>query len=268
VTRFSADWLALREPHDARARNPAVLDALAVAVAGRSALAIVDLASGAGATLRAISSRLPPNQRWRLVDHDLGLLEPTSSAPVPGSDVVTVLADLAREIETVLGEPVDVVTASALLDLVSADWLDRMSRTIAARGLLVYAALTYDGRVTIEPADAFDAEIICAVNEHQRRDKGFGPALGPTAGAEAIARFAALDYAVAQGASDWVLRGQDIEIQIDLLTGWAQAASDVGNLNPIEINGWLERRRYHVASGRSSIRVGHIDFFASPTGGL
>jgi hypothetical protein len=266
VKRFSADWLALREPHDARARNPAVLDALVVAVAGRAGLAIVDLASGAGATLRAISSRLPPRQRWTLVDHDPGLLERISSAPVPGVDVVTVLADLARDIEAALGEPVDLVTASALLDLVSADWLDRMSRTIAARGLSVYAALTYDGRITIEPADTFDAEIICAVNKHQRRDKGFGPALGPTAGAEAIARFAALDYAVVQGASDWVLREQDIEIQINLLAGWAEAASEVGNPDPIEINAWLQRRRARAASGRSSIRVGHIDFFARPTG--
>ena len=84
VTRFSADWLALREPYDARARNPAVLDALAAALADRGSVAIVDLACGTGATLRAIASRLPRRQRWRLVDHDLALLARASSAPAAG----------------------------------------------------------------------------------------------------------------------------------------------------------------------------------------
>jgi hypothetical protein len=264
VTRFSADWLALREPYDARARNPDVLDALAAPVAHHGSLTVVDLASGAGATLRAISSRLPKPQRWRLVDHDLELLERTSSASAAGVEVATIPADIAREIEAVLDEPADLVTASALLDLVSADWLDRLARSIVRRGLLVYGALTYDGRVTFEPADPFDSEMIRAFNRHQRGDKGFGPALGPTAGEVAIARFEALGYTVVQGASDWVLGRRDVEIQSDLLTGWAAAANELAELDAAEIERWLERRRSHLASGRSCMCVGHIDFFASP----
>jgi hypothetical protein len=266
VTRFSSDWLALREPHDARARNPEVLDALAAAVADRRSLAITDLASGTGSTLRAIASRLPRRQRWRLVDHDPELLERASSALAAVGDVVTVSADIDIEVENVLRERADLVTASALLDLVSADWLDRLARATVRRRLLVYAALTYDGRVMFEPADPFDAEMIAAVNRHQRGDKGFGPALGPNAGEAAIARFEALGYAVVQGASDWLLGRQDVEIQGDLLTGWAAAANELGDRNPAEISRWLGRRLAHVRSGCSSISVGHIDFLAGPTG--
>jgi len=264
VIRFSADWLALREPYDARARNPGILDAVAAAVADRGSLDVVDLASGAGAALRAVSSRFPKPQRWRLVDHDLELLERASSAPAAGAEVATIPADIAREIEAMLDEPPDLVTASALLDLVSADWLDRLARAIVERRLLLYVALTYDGEVTFEPADPFDSEMIRAFNRHQRGDKGFGPALGPTATETAIARFEALGYTVVQGASDWVLGRRDVEIQSDLLTGWAAAANELAELDAVEIERWLERRRSHLASGRSSMRVGHIDFFASP----
>jgi predicted TPR repeat methyltransferase len=49
VTEFSAEWLELRGPYDLRARNPAVLAALAGAVADRASIAIVDLACGTGA---------------------------------------------------------------------------------------------------------------------------------------------------------------------------------------------------------------------------
>ena len=266
MTRFSADWLALREPYDARARNPDVLAALAAVLADRGSVAILDLASGAGATLRAIASRLPGRQRWRLVDHDLELLARASSAPAAGREVVISPADIAHEIEAVLEVPVDLVTASALLDLVSHDWLDRLTRATVRRRLVVYAALTYDGRVMFDPADPFDAEMIAAVNRHQRGDKGFGPALGPNAGEAAIARFETLGYAVVQGASDWVLGRQDVEIQGDLLTGWAAAANELGDRDPAEISRWLERRLEHVGSGCSSISVGHIDFFAGPTG--
>ena len=79
---FSAGWLALREPYDKRARNAAVLDAVAAAFARAPAVAVVDLACGTGATLRAIAARCRARQSWRLVDNDLGLLaRPRSRAP-------------------------------------------------------------------------------------------------------------------------------------------------------------------------------------------
>jgi hypothetical protein len=265
MSRFSADWLALREVYDARARNPAVLEALVTSVTGRGSMSIVDLACGSGATLRAVSSRLPGRQSWRLVDNDIDLLVRVSSAQTAGKNVTTCHVDLASGLELALCEPIDLVTTSALLDLVSWNWLDRLARQCVSRGLLFYAALTYDGRVTFEPADVFDAEIVEAVNRHQRRDKGFGPALGPTAGEDAIAGFKILGYAVDSGKADWALGYEDGEIQNELLAGWAAAAQEAGDLNLADIQAWLGRRLRHIASRRSRIRVGHVDFFARPS---
>ena len=165
---------------------------------------MVDLACGTGATLRASAPQLPPQQSWRLIDNDLGLLAKarrgTTAAQTiaPGRSISRAISNSRST------APLDLVTASALLDLVSAEWLDRLVVEAAARRLPVYAALTYDGRVTLEPADPFDAEILAAFNLHQRTDKGFGPALGPDAAARAVERFAALGYSVVEGRSDWV----------------------------------------------------------------
>ena len=107
--------------------------------------------------------------------------------------------------------------------------------------------------------------MIDAVNAHQRTDKGFGPALGPAAAAAAIERFMALGYSVTQGTSDWVFAPKDVEIQTEVLTGWATAAREIGNIPIDDIIAWLARRRDHIAAGRSAVRVGHVDFFARPT---
>jgi hypothetical protein len=267
VSGFSAQWLALREPYDRSARNASVLDAVAAAFADRSSVAIVDLACGAGASLRAISPRLPQPQSWRLVDNDLGLLARTLAlAQPPRLNVTAQAVDLARDLELALDGPLDLVTCSALLDLVSQSWLERLAVEAAARRLPVYAALSYDGEAALEPAEPFDAEMVAAVNRHQRRDKGFGPALGPQAATLAAARFKEVGYRVAEGRSDWKFGPRDKAIQEAILAGWATAAGELGDVPLERIAAWFTRRRELIADGRASLRVGHIDVFATPTG--
>jgi hypothetical protein len=262
---FSAGWLKLREPYDRRARNASVLDAVAAWAGQRQSVAAVDLACGLGSTLRAVTDRLPRRQSWRLVDNDLSLLARAGDlARPPDLTVATVPVDLARDLEAALDGPVDVVTTSALLDLVSHEWLERLVTETAARRLPVYAALSYDGLATLDPADELDSAVVDAVNQHQRSDKGFGSALGPEAASAAPGRFEAIGYSVTQGASDWVFGPKDAEIQTEALTGWAVAAREIGTPSISDIIGWLARRRAHIAGGRSSMRVGHVDFFAQP----
>jgi hypothetical protein len=264
---FKADWLALREPYDTRARNSDVIDALVAAFAGQSAINVVDLACGTGSMLRAIAAYLPARQNWLLADNDLGLLARAGElAASSDANVTTTPIDLSHDLEAALDGAVDLVTASALLDLVSAEWLERLAVETAARRLPIYAALTYDGRAELEPADPFDAAIIAAVNRHQRRDKGFGPALGPAAAGAAATQFKAVQYAVTQGISDWVFAPQDREIQEEVLSGWAAAAREQDEFALSDIVEWLARRRDWVAAGRATMRVGHVDLFALPTG--
>ena len=165
MSGFSAQWLSLREPYDAKARNPAVLDAVAATFGDQSSISVVDLACGTGATLRAIGARLPARQGWRLVDNNLSLLAQAAGLARP--PLISVAArpiDLVRDLELALDGPIDLVTTSALLDLVSAEWVERLAVEAAARRLPIYAALTYQGRASFEPAEPFDLEMVAAEN--------------------------------------------------------------------------------------------------------
>src|SRR5262245_45478425 len=263
---FTAQWLALREPYDRRARSETVLDAVEAAFRHQRAISVVDLGCGTGATLRAIASRLPARQNWRLADNDLGLLAQAAGLGRPPERTVEARTiDLVRDLELALDGAVDLITTSALLDLVSADWLERLAVEAAARRLPVYAAINYQGRATLAPAEPFDLEIVAAVNRHQRRDKGFGAALGPEAGLRAVRSFERVGYTVASGSSDWQFAPDDRTIQLDVLAGWATAAGELGDLPQAAIDSWLARRRARVAAGWSRMRVGQVDGLGTAT---
>ena len=265
MTGFSSEWLALREPYDLAARNTTVLDAMLAAFRGQGSISVVDLACGTGATLRAIGKRLAARQSWRLVDNDIGLLGTAATLGRPPEVTVTARAvDLVRDLELALDGPVDLITTSALLDLVSEDWLERLLVEAAARRLPVYAALSYDGRVSFDPPHRFDADIVAAVNRHQHGDKGFGPALGPDAAVSAAAIVKRVGYSFVEGPSDWTFGQADQAIQQEVLRGFAAAAGELGDLPAGRVEDWLTRRLDLVAAGSSSMRVGHVDFFAMP----
>jgi len=196
--------------------------------------------------------------RWLLVDHDADLL-----ARVPrSSDVETRCLDLSALKDPTIFAGRALVTGSALLDLVSETWLRGLVARCASEGSMVLFALTYDGRIDCTPGDPDDATIAALVNEHQKTDKGFGPALGPDAPAAAERAFAAADYRVRRARSDWTLTPASGELQRQLIDGWAHAASEIAPARTALVNAWRDRRLAHVHAHRSHILVGHEDLWA------
>lgn len=267
MSGFSPEWLALREPVDLRARNTDVLVEVTHYCARFTAPHITDLASGTGSTLRALQPHLPGGQIWRLTDYDKVLIERAHAmtyADYPKLTVETLQCDLSKGIEPLLDDPVDLLTTSGFLDLVSASWLDALVDAVVARIIPFYATLSYDGRIAMTPLHPLDQGIIEAVNAHQKGDKGFGPALGPDAAAHAINRFEQAGYTVHQGRSDWAPRKSEDVFQRELITGWAQAASETTLLSPNDIGAWLIERLGFIEAGTSKLTIGHVDFLACP----
>ena len=71
------------------------------------------------------------------------------------------------------------VTASALLDLVSESWLKSLAMRCRAAGAVALLTITYNGRSLASPPEPEDAMVLDLFNRHQRTDKGLG---GPGGG--------------------------------------------------------------------------------------
>jgi SAM-dependent methyltransferase len=247
---FAAEWLDLRAPADAAARDR-TLGAAAAAHLGRGVA--LDLGCGTGAACRAF----PAGTRWRLVDADPDLLA-LAARRCPGeADAVRAdLADLGR----LPFAGARLVTAFALLDLAGGAWIDRLAERVAAAGAGFYAPLTYDGTLGWEPALPGDAAVRGAFNAHQRRDKGLGEALGPAA-APAMARaMAARGYAVRLAASPWRLDEDQAALHAAFVRGVAAAAGETGLAAAAA---WAQAR---VAARGWRCTVGHLDLLALPEG--
>lgn len=262
--RFPADWLDLREPYDAAAVDPGLLDRLTAWRQPRGELRVIDLGAGTGSNLRRLAPRLGGGQRWTLVELDPALTAAGEARPPPAATVAAYRRlDLSRDLEALADERPDLVTASALIDLVSASWLARLADLTTSLGAALHIALTYDGRIAWDPEDPSDAGIRDLVNAHQRTDKGFGPALGPDA-APALARLLDGRDNVRLATSDWRLRGDDRAIQRELLAGYAKAAADLDPSAGSRLAAWHGRRLDLVEAGRSSLTVGHLDLLCLP----
>ncbi len=260
---FTADWLSLREPYDALACEPRLLARLGDWSRNRPSLRVVDLGAGAGSNLRRTAAHLAVPQSWTLLEWDQALIAAGERqlAAVPEAWSYRRL-DLARELERVADEPCDLVTASALLDLASAEWVACLETVRRRLGAALYITLSYVGGVRWSPADPFDATALELVDRHQRTDKGFGPALGPSA--VSVLRACLPSASVWVGASPWRLGSEDQGIQRMLLDGYVAAAAAIAPELGTDLRLWSQRRRSLLDQGRSALEVPHQDLLFLP----
>ena len=263
MSGFAATWLDLREPYDAAARDRGLAARLAEWCAVSADLHVVDLGSGTGSLWRWLAPRLPTSATWTLVEHDPALIAAGRQYLPLDSGPRYLAADLNGSLEALIGSA-RLVTASALLDLVSEAWVDRLADAVVARRCALYASLTYDGRLAFAPADPFDTTLCRLVNRHQRTDKGFGPALGSRATAALVRALARRGRVAITAASPWRLDRADRPIQAELAQGWREAAAVTAPEGSAAIDGWVARRLAAIEGGSAACRVGHRDLLCLP----
>jgi hypothetical protein len=273
--RVSTEWLSRREPADAAARARELVERVRAAGPAGGRWVIHDLGCGTGAMGRWLAPLLPVPQHWVLHDRDADLLEIAAaerpgrggpSGPGRAADGAAVTVETSQSDVTLL-EPADLagaslITASALLDMLTGEELAGLVSVCAGAECPVLLTLSVVGRVELSPADPMDRHLAAAFNAHQRRSSERGRLLGPDAVAVAVQAFRRIEADVLVRPSPWRLGALHARLAEEWLTGWAGAACEQRVELAADIDVYLRRRLAQAAAGQLEITVGHADMLA------
>jgi trans-aconitate methyltransferase len=267
--RVPSGWLALRETADAAARSTELVECLRKAPPAPDRWVIYDLACGTGGMGRWLAPQLPGPQHWVLHDLDDDLLAVAAGRPptrARDGAAVTVqprATDITRLRPGDLGDAT-LITASALLDLLTESELHGLADVCADAACPVLLTLSVTGHVELEPADPLDRRVAAAFDAHQRRVIDRGRLLGPDAPAAAAAAFAQLGCEVVVRPSPWRLRADDPQLTTEWFSGWVDAACEQDDELAAATGGYLRERLALARDGRLRAIVDHADLLILP----
>jgi hypothetical protein len=177
------------------------------------------------------------------------------------------------------------VTASALLDMLTAEEVERVVAACAGTGCPALLTISVIGRVELTPPDPLDADIAEAFNAHQRRTVGGRSLLGPDAVDATVEAFRRHGATVLVRSSPWRLglarpspqrlglarpspqRLELVQAEAELMSewfrGWVAAACEQRPELARPVAAYARRRLADAAAGRLGVVVHHNDLLAS-----
>jgi trans-aconitate methyltransferase len=267
--QVSPGWLALREPADAAARARDLVVELRRHLPRTGPMVIHDLGCGTGAMGRWLAPLLPGPQLWVLHDRDADLLETVTADP-PGraadGSAVTLETQQSDINELDYGEFGDatLITASALLDMLTGDELSGLADLCTAAACPALLTLSVVGRVELTPADALDRRVAAAFNAHQRRTTPRGALLGPDAPEVARKQLSLRGAEVLLRSSPWRLGASDAELIVEWFGGWLWAACEQEPELSAQTDSYKRRRVAEASAGQLGVTVDHADLLVLP----
>lgn len=268
--RTNVQWLALREDADSAAHAIDLVARLRAALPATDPIVIRDLGCGTGAMGRWLAPRLPGSQHWIAHDRDpdmLALVEDGMSGLADAAGVPVRVSPRPLELSQITAEMLrstTLVTASALLDVLTDDETRQLAVACAAASCPALLTLSVTGEVELVPPEPLDEAFRTAFNTHQRRTSAGRELLGPAAVHVARAAFESHGAAVWTRASPWWLDRTRVELTEVWLRGWVRAAVERRPDLAEHATGYLERRLGALWEGRLVAKVPHEDLLALP----
>ncbi len=261
--RYAPEWLQLREPVDAAARSYDLLDPPDPArQPARRGLVVHDIGCGTGSMGRWLAPRLDGTQHWVLHDRDpICCTSPPSPPRARRRRQPCHRRDPARRRRPAhpgrAGRRI-LVTASALLDVLTREEVGTLAAACAGAGCPALLTLSVAGRVELTEPHPLDTEITEAFNAHQRR----GGLLGPEAVTAAAEAFTEHGATVRLNPSPWRLGPEEAALTEQWLRGWVGAAVEERPELAERAGAYLAERLQACARRKLRVTVHHTDLLA------
>ena len=215
---------------------------------------------------RWLAPQLPGPQHWVLHDRDPHLLDEAAVDLVAAADGAPVTVETrCGDITALTSEDfagAALVTASALLDLLTAAEVERIATACVGAGCPALLTLSVTGQVELTPSDPLDRTIQDAFNDHQRREVAGRHLIGPDAVAATVAAFSGLGVTTVVRPSPWRLGPTDTELLAEWFTGWVDAAVEQRPELTGPVQEYTHRRRSEISGGRLRVVLHHLDLLA------
>jgi len=268
VIQVSHDWLALREAADARARSLDLARTLPDILAA-GPLTVHDLGSGTGSMMRWLAPLLPGPQTWVLHDWNASLTARAFAGPRPrdlhGAPVaIRTRVDELDRLDADALSGASLVTASALLDVLTAGEAHTIVDACAAAGAPALLSLSVTGDVDLHPWDQRDRRVAEAFNAHQRRSVQGRALLGRYGAPIVQGLFQLAGWNVRTALTTWQLSGAEPQLLNEWFDGWLGAAEEQSPELTARIAGYRELRTSQAGRGELSAVVYHRDLLAWP----
>jgi hypothetical protein len=279
ISTATPDWLALRAPADDAARSAELARELASLLVATPAtrpakaapLLVHDHGAGTGSMSKWHAPQLPGPQRWVLRDGNADIVEHLDLRTVTDAAGRVIASDVV--VEDLAALPRDAfhgaaaVTASALLDVITAAEAAHIVAACVAAGTPAFFSLSVTGVVRVRPSERHEPverAIAAAFNEHQRRDADGRRMLGPDAVPIVAGLFADAGWRVRRAATPWRLSRRSSALIGEWLDGWVDAAVEQRPALAGDAEEYRRRRQTQAAEGRLRVTVSHEDLLAWP----
>jgi hypothetical protein len=268
VLEVSSDWLSLREAQDSRARSRDLARAV-LALLPDGPMTVHDLGSGTGSMMRWLAPLLPGPQAWVLHDWNANLTRHALDGEAPrdrdGAPVsITTRVGELEELRAADLEGASLVTASALLDVLTASEAHAIVEACVEVGAPTLLSLSVTGEVELRPWDARDKLFETAFNAHQRREVHDRRLLGRYGAPIVQGLFELAGWKVRKARTSWRIADTEPRLLNEWFDGWIDAAEEQSPTLRADAAGYRELRRSQLDRGELSAVVYHLDLLAWP----